>query len=147
MKIKHSVTILLLAMLFSCKTESKKIEKPSYKTKNVSVLDTLQLKMNHGEKWVANKETHIGMQHIDSILKNNASIDGNELGNLLSKETSFIIKSCDMTGEAHDQLHIVLVPILDEISNLKDSKNSSQTELFTKKLEGLTKDYFSHFKL
>ncbi|WP_034060957.1 hypothetical protein [Lacinutrix jangbogonensis] len=147
MKIKHIAALLVLALLFGCKTEGEKIEKNSSEIEDISLLDTVQLKMNHGEKWVANKETHIGMKRIDSILKNNASIDGKALGNLLSTQTSYIIKSCNMKGEAHDQLHIVLVPILDEISNLKDAKNNTNIKLYTKKLEGLTKDYFSYFKL
>ena len=44
------------------------------------------------------------------------------LGEALSKETSYIIKSCDMKGEPHDQLHLVLVPILEEITDLKDDR-------------------------
>ncbi|MBT8245692.1 MAG: hypothetical protein HKP48_00260 [Winogradskyella sp.] len=104
------------------------------------------LTFNNNEKWVANEETHIGMQRIDSILKNNNATDGNVLGNILSKETSYIIKSCDMKGKAHDQLHIVLVPILEIITDLKDEKNTAEIDKKIKSLKQYTQAYFKYFK-
>ena len=47
-----------------------------------------------------------------------------------------------MTGEAHDQLHIVLVPILEEITDIKDTENSSELEEKVTVLQGLIMTYF-----
>ena len=33
--------------------------------RNISVLDTLQLKLNDGKKWIANVETHKGVKEMD----------------------------------------------------------------------------------
>ena len=95
---------------------------------------------------MANEETHIGMKRIDSILKNNSSSDGKILGEALSKQTSYIIKSGDITGEAHDQLHVVLVPILEEITDIKDTKNISELEKKVSHLKRLVASYFEYFK-
>ncbi|WP_299121935.1 hypothetical protein [uncultured Winogradskyella sp.] len=139
---KFSSSIILIAIFFmafhSCKDESHPIN-----TETKIQLEGLTL--NNNEKWVANEETHVGMKRIDSILKNNTSKDGKVLGNALSKETSHIIKSCDMTGEAHDQLHVVLVPILEEITEIKDLENTAQLKSKTDYLKRLVKIYFEFF--
>ncbi|QXP80773.1 hypothetical protein H0I32_06300 [Winogradskyella sp. HaHa_3_26] len=131
---------MLLALTFGCKNETAKPEKHS-------AIQLEGLTLNNNEKWIANKETHIGMKRIDSILKNNTSTNGKLLGEALSKQTSYIIKSCDMEGEAHDQLHVVLVPILEEITDIKDVENSLDVEKKVTTLKRLTATYFQYFKI
>ncbi len=136
-------TIIIVAMLlscYSCKHETTKVEPQTE-------INLEGLTLNKNEKWIANAETHIGMKRIDSILKNSSASDGKTLGNLLSKETSYIIKSCDMTGEAHDQLHAVLVPILEEITDIKDITNPSKLKDNESHLKGLINTYFKYFKI
>ncbi|WP_254453232.1 hypothetical protein [Winogradskyella undariae] len=140
MTIKYVIITLLLALTFGCKNETAKPEKHS-------AIQLEGLTLNNNEKWIANKETHIGMKRIDSILKNNTSTNGKLLGEALSKQTSYIIKSCDMEGEAHDQLHVVLVPILEEITDIKDVKNSLDVEKKVTTLRRLTSTYFQYFKI
>ena len=45
-----------------------------------------------------------------------------------------------MKGEPHNQLHIVLHPILTEVAALKENKTT------TNDLEQLLSDYFNHFE-
>ncbi|WP_417871027.1 hypothetical protein [Winogradskyella sp.] len=137
MKLKtvYSIALLFILALFGCKNNKK----------STIVLEGLTL--NNGKQWVVNQETHIGMKRIDSILKTETSIDTKTLGNVLSKETSYIIKSCNMKGEAHDQLHIVLVPILEEITDLKDEENDTAKAQKIKRLKLLVAKYFEFFKV
>ena len=133
------LVIILIAFTFSCKNEPKQ--------NNTETTISLEgLTLNNNKKWTANKETHIGMKKIDSILKNNSFSDNKLLGEALSKETSYIIKSCNMTGEAHDQLHIVLVPILEEITEIKDISNTDELKSKTTNLKRLVSAYFKFFK-
>ncbi|EDP71838.1 hypothetical protein FBALC1_12092 [Flavobacteriales bacterium ALC-1] len=127
---------MILLCCFSCKNETTQ-----------STIQLEDLTLNNNEKWVANEETHIGMKRIDSILTHNSYFDGKTLGNELSKQTSYIIKSCDMTGEAHDQLHVVLMPILEEITDLKDEEEVLEIEKKVEKLQRLTDTYFKYFKI
>ncbi len=87
---------------------------------------------------------------MDSIIKA-FRFEGNNnylnLGKDLSIQTAYIISSCNMTGEAHDQLHVVLVPMLDKISTLKESDNIEDCESSLIELETLIEDYFNHFKI
>lgn len=139
MKIKAIQTVLslLVIMVLGCKNNNTA-------TESFAVPEGLAL--NNGEKWIANEETQIGMKRIDSILKNNTSSDGKTLADALSKETSYIIKSCDMKGEPHDQLHIVLVPILEEITDLKDVNEADKLNNKVAYLKGLVNIYFQYFK-
>lgn len=151
MKTRLLLLSVLILTLVSCK---KSVQKPSSETpivnEEVSLLDTLQLKLNHGEKWKANLETHVGIKNMDSIIKHFANQNTKDyvaLGQLLSAQTSFVIKNCSMKGEPHDQLHVVLVPMLDEVSILKASESKDSAEAALSKLEDLIYNYFTHFKL
>ena len=133
-------SVIIVIMLLSCYTcKNNTAEVPEIKLEG--------LKLNNNKKWKANKETHIGMQRLDSILKNHPSLDGNTIGTSLSKQTSFIIKSCNMTGEAHDQLHVVLVPILEEITDIKNIDNSEAVKNKLTTLKQLTATYFKYFEI
>lgn len=151
MKLKILVlSILVVMFFFGCKKDAQKTIPNAFESEEISLLDTLKLKLDNGKKWVVNNETQIGIAKMDSILKS-AKFDGIEsyvdLGNQLSKQTSYIIKSCDMTGEAHDQLHVVLVPILDEISILKEATHVNESKNALSRIKKLIEDYYNHFKI
>ena len=144
------IVLVIIISISACKDNPKNTTPVNTSTEDISLLDTLTLRLNNGEKWVANNETQIGILKMDSIIRAFKS-NGNEnylsLGENLSKQTSYIIKSCNMTGDAHDQLHVVLVPMLDEISILKDSDNKEESESALNELEDLIEGYFSHFQV
>jgi len=148
MKTKFAILILLFALTLSCKTDNKKVEITNNEINEILEIEASELKLNNGKKWSVNPETHEGVEKMDKIIKafkKETNKNYNTLGKNLSKQTSYIIKSCNMVGEPHDQLHIVLVPMLEEISNIKDSSNSAEIAL--KKLEDLIEEYFNYFKL
>lgn len=146
---KVLVFLLIISSFFSCVDESKKNKVPPVSDSlEIDLLDTLQLRLNHGDKWMVNDETHVGISKMDSIIKSfklNSQKDYVVLGKNLSNQTSFVIKNCTMKGESHDQLHVVLVPMLDEISILKEIGNDSEEALHI--LESLIAEYFEYFKL
>ena len=86
------------------------------------------------------------MASIIKAYKSNTKDNYINLGDKLSKQTSFIIKSCNMTGEAHDQLHVILVPILDEISIQKESNKLEESNTALNDLEKLIDTYYEYFK-
>lgn len=134
----------------SCKNETHKNNSNTTKVEEVTVEESIKLKLDNGQKWIANEETHIGIKNMDSIIiafKSEANKDYILLGEVLSKQTSFVIKNCTMKGEPHDQLHAVLVPMLDEISILRESESKDDSENALGKLESLINDYFNYFKI
>ncbi len=103
------------------------------------------LHLNNGKKWIANQATQDGMTKMQTILNdyfNNGGADSAALAEALEKETSSIIRQCDMTGADHDQLHIILKPMLDRIKSIKT--NGSVDDM--KRLYLLLNDYFDHFE-
>ena len=145
------ITVCLLVFIMGCKPETKEVNviKDS-ETEKISIIDTLSLKLNANQKWIANAETHEGVLKMDSIMsafKTNKSTDYKTLGNSLSKQTSYIIKHCSMKGEPHDQLHVVLIPMLDEVSVLREETDEQKTTFAFHNLEQLISAYFKFFKV
>ncbi|WP_347923066.1 hypothetical protein [Pontimicrobium sp. SW4] len=141
------LTFIVFAFLFSsCKNGENKRS-----NETLTNIDLSELRLDNGNKWIVNLETHDGLKNMDAIIKNFKSKTSKEyivLGETLSKETSVIIKKCSMKGEPHDQLHVVLVPMLDEISTLKETNvNIEAKQVSVEKLDYLIKKYFEHFSL
>jgi len=139
----NTLILLFLCFAFSnCKNETKAAA--------TATAISLNLKLNDGEKWTANPETHESVLKMDAIInafKNEQQKDYQLLGKNLSKQTSYIIKNCSMEGESHDQLHVVLLPMLDAISTLKESENSEKSKKILTEIEAYIDAYFNHFKL
>lgn len=135
---KPILYILCLFLAISCK-----------KHDNASVTELPELKLDHGNKWQVNPETQQGIVKMDSIInafKGNNAADYNILGNLLAKQSGYIIKNCTMEGEPHDQLHVVLMPMLEDISTLKESGNEADLKQASQNLNTLIQAYYKHFE-
>ena len=150
MKTKFILLIVLTFFFMSCKNNTQNDAQNTIENKEVTNEEPAKLRLDNGQKWIANTETHFGIKKMDSIIKTFKS-DTNKnysvLGESLSEQTSFVIKNCSMKGEPHDQLHVVLVPMLDEISILKESNSIDDSENALQKLELLIQDYFTHFMI
>lgn len=106
-----------------------------------------ELRLDNGKKWKANEATHLGMDNVQKLLTDfEATPDKNHpaLGESLRAETNVIIQECTMTGEPHQQLHLVLNPMLEIIEKLV-SGNGGDAEV--RALRAHVKDYRSHFEL
>jgi len=143
------ISILCLPLLMGCKNKHGHETNNTVSSFEAYSMDTLQLKLDSGKKWLANFETQLGVEKMDSIIssyKVQSTEDYRILGDMLSEQTGYIIKNCTMKGEPHDQLHVVLVPMLEQISTLKESKNISKLEQAKTNLEVLIDKYKDYFK-
>ena len=149
MKLFKIVCIVLIAAAIGCKQDKKATRQSNQPKEGISITDTLQFKLNSGNKWLANSETHQGVKQMEAIISRfdqSNHTDYQELGISLSKQTSYIIKNCTMTGESHDQLHVVLLPMLDQISILRESDNVAVSKNALRELKALITAYYEHFK-
>lgn len=138
---RYLIFIFLVVISYNCK--NNKVETEIDPTIEALILD-------QGNPWLVNNETHIGVTNINALIADfNKSKDKDytNLGELLSKQTSYIIKKCSMKGKPHDQLHIVLVPMLDEISILRESDDISIKKIALLKLQIYIDKYFEHFTI
>ncbi len=150
MKSNQLIIALFMVLTISCKTEPNIEKQILVKPVEIEKTDVAELKLNNGEKWLANAETHEGIYTMNSIIKtfkNGEEKNYRLLGEHLSEQSSYIIKNCTMKGEPHDQLHVVLVPMLDEITIFKESDNDREASIALMRLENLIVEYFNHFEI
>ena len=165
MKFKLSIAIISALFVFAaCNSSNEQSEENKETTEQISEHDKhssnehkedsekkIVLKLNGDEKWEANQATGIGMTKIKDILSA-INTDGmtveqyRELGEKLSEQTDYIINKCDMSGPAHDNLHIVLTEILTKISELKEVNSPDEGETYVNNLSKDIKTYFEYFK-
>lgn len=135
----------------SCKSETKSTNNDQHaEIKLISITDTLPLRLNADKKWISNTETHEGISNMKALIstfKNEGNDNYKVLGDSLAKQTSYVIKHCSMKGEPHDQLHVVLIPMLDEISILREENNVDRSRVALQNLEQLITAYFKFFEL
>lgn len=110
-----------------------------------------KLKLNEGEKWVLNEATGIGMSKIKELCSNfNRADAGKEdylrLSESISEQTDYIIKECDMTGEGHNQLHVLLNDFLPKIKKLGKVETGEDGEALLEQISADIDTYFEYFK-
>ncbi|MCB0482413.1 MAG: hypothetical protein KDC83_13375 [Flavobacteriales bacterium] len=98
----------------------------------------------------ANAETSKGMLEIQSILAKHYQLDKDDrnyakvIGEI-EIQCDYIIQNCSMKGEAHDQLHVVLHPMLSSIKASKDAVSNEAIEEELKTIQDNLTEYFRIF--
>jgi hypothetical protein len=104
-----------------------------------------KLVLNNGNKWQSNPETTEGihkMQAFTDEYLRKGSTDNKILSEKLEKEFTVIIQKCTMSGMAHDQLHLFLLPLKAKIDNLKET----QEDIAVKEIQSDLNNYDSYFQ-
>src|SRR5690606_32333694 len=104
-----------------------------------------QVKLDNGEKWIANIETNEGIDNMLAMVKKEGSketpYDGMLRGSL-DKEFNVLLEKCTMTGESHDQLHNYLLPLKAKIDKLDPNSSKEAIE----EIENYLLTYYDYFK-
>lgn len=146
-----SVSILIFT---SCSNENKTSDKATsnQETEVQQAKPEKAVQETSTSKWQANPETAEGMLMIKQIVKNfwetaeenrNYAMTGQEL----SYQTDYIIKNCNMKGEDHDQLHLVLEPLLKEISVVVNAASYEEADKSLKEIEKLVTQFEEKFEV
>lgn len=110
--------ILLLSFAFSCSQNQKtKIDL------NNEDLSYMTVTLVDGELWQTNEDTRLGISNMLNIVQSYNG-DNKLLKDELEQEFQSLFQKCTMTGEAHNQLHNYLFPLVDFFDNilLEDQK-------------------------
>ena len=86
---------------------------------------TADIQLNNGQKWDANSETNEGVQKMQNSVKThttNTLEDYHKLAEQLNEDKNYVIKNCTMKGPSHDNLHIWLLPLIEKIDALSETK-------------------------
>jgi len=87
---------------------------------------------------------------LNNFIKNNSDpgeAEYQELGTALSGITQEIINKCSMKGEAHEELHNVLVPMLSNVGNIKNATDKDTGKSNVEALHDALILFFEHFEL
>ncbi|MDP3311776.1 hypothetical protein [Lutibacter sp.] len=152
---KNSTQLFAVAILFiftiSCKntTEKKPEQEQPQQTEEQHHNEVEVLQLNNGKLWEANSETSEGINAMLELMANFSEVENPEAYATLKQnlETQFktIIEKCSMTGEAHDQLHLFIVPMKDLFNGLTSSDIVNSKENFNK-LNAHLKTYKNYFE-
>jgi hypothetical protein len=97
------------------------------------------LQLNNGDRWPANQETTDGVIKMIQLIDNyedTANVEGfAQLSEDLQVEYKMIFDKCTMTGAAHEQLHVFLIPMKPYFEAL----SAGDKEMCQKSLERLAK--------
>lgn len=127
-------------------------DSPSHESKEQKSISPDDQQKQENDLWVANSETHQGMNEMKTILaQHNSTIAENRnyakvIGEL-EIQCDYIIQNCSMKGEAHEQLHTLLHPIL---SSIKEAKSADSYEKMDEQLsitQSMISKYFEMFEV
>jgi hypothetical protein len=145
---KYVTVITAFLLITSCVNQGSE-KKTGEEEEIIHKAQSEVVTLDNGEKWKANFATTKGimnMKYLVETINEESNIDDyRKLSENLQKEFQHIFQRCDMTGEAHNQLHNYLHPMLGWFDTFKEgdvSQCQSAATAFNKHLE----KYDSYFK-
>lgn len=111
--------IVILLLIFSVSFSSCK--QNTEKKEQMNIVEDL-VELNNGERWKANAETTMGIENMisrmQSFSEKENSLGYHHLKDSLESDFTEIFQKCTMKGEAHNQLHNYLKPMIDLFEGL-----------------------------
>jgi hypothetical protein len=107
------------------------------------------LDLNEGKKWKANPETTEGIHNMIAIIEDDKSSsieDYSILAEELGEEKTNIFKQCTMKGEAHENLHAYLIPLIHLIGDLSEDSTPDEAAKTVSEIKAHTKAYDFYFE-
>lgn len=140
---KLILTFLVCSViLYSCENSKKEISNIKTETENKSEHqhehDIQTIELNKGEKWKVEPKM---LKHIRTMESNimlyaeSNDIKYKALSNKLQSNIDLLTSNCTMTGKAHDELHKWLLPYIDLVQELNQSKTESEASLIFKEIQ------------
>lgn len=119
--------LIVVAMGYSCQSASEetsaKPQAPStHEAHVVHEKGGHTVLLHNGERWEADTSTKAGIVKMQTLLQSyraGATSDVDTLQKQLQQTFSQIFARCTMQGEAHTQLHNYLLPLKEQLSQLK----------------------------
>lgn len=115
------LSISLLLSSCSLNRDQKEVLKPEDFT-------YMKIELVNGERWQTNEDTRQSIVNMLDIVRN---FDGDYIGlnKSLEKEFQELFRKCTMTGEAHNQLHNYLFPLVEFFDALKEDESKAKDTL------------------
>lgn len=96
--------------------------------------------LNHGAKWLMDSHTKVMFVAMSQRL--DAGGDLKTMGTGLNEDLQKLIQGCTMTGAAHDQLHVFLLPYMSSVKALSETGSKAAYS----EVKQALKDYQKYFE-
>lgn len=127
-KLKITTIVLSAFFLISCNDKVKTETTETVQTEEMHEhSDGETIHLNDGKKWKVddNMMAHIrNMEKDVASFENEKSEDYQVLADNLEKNLELLTSNCTMKGQAHDELHVWLVPYIDLINDFSKDKSN-----------------------
>ncbi|OBX24930.1 hypothetical protein LX77_01758 [Gelidibacter algens] len=166
---KHVIITLGLLALVGCKdgkneetNTTTEAAKPSVEATNEQNNDhsdevsnvyqnawTNEIVMNNGNKWQADAPTNEGVQKMQNTIQSQITntLDAyHKLAEQLNDDKNNVVKNCTMQGASHDNLHIWLLPLMDKIEALSETKTVEDAAKIKQSIKENINGYNTYFK-
>jgi hypothetical protein len=112
------VTFLIMGLLLiSCKNNGSSNEQNE------------KLQLNNGQKWKVDEKMLVFIRNMESDIldfSNTDQKDFNILTEKLQSNIDLLTSNCTMKGDAHDALHKWLLPYIEIVNTLSETKNATE---------------------
>ncbi len=112
------VTFLIMGLLLiSCKNNGSSNEQNE------------KLQLNNGKKWKVDEKMLVYIRNMESDIldfSNTDQKDFNILTEKLQSNIDLLTSNCTMKGDAHDALHKWLLPYIEIVNTLSETKNATE---------------------
>ncbi len=154
-----TVSVLALGITLSCGNLQEQKHHETTTTEKVDSKNSdenaeVKLTLNNGAKWNSDESTFNGMGRLEATLaefsastSTSSITDYNSLGESLANINKEIISQCSMKGEDHDQLHIILAPMLANVDVIKNGEDIDKAKTNTDELSKAIDQFFAHFEV
>jgi len=155
-KIKLIIITVAGSTLFSCGNTKQEQAEIADSTKTIAVQDSDNhehidepLKLNGNEKWIISNQMKPYLTESEKILKTYLSeknTDYKTLAKQLDKQRESLVSSCNMEGEAHDELHKWLVPYMELIDDLTSAETTEQAQFIVSEMNKSFQTFNTYFQ-
>ena len=147
------LALIIIGLIASCEEKSdeiKQIEKKAItaQIESFSFVDSISLELNVDKKWKVVDEMMVFIKKMEKDVNDYAKSNKNytDLGKKLKENITLLTSNCTMSGMAHDQLHLWLVPFINTVEEFNASKNNNEAEVQFKHLQAFFKKFNLFFE-
>lgn len=108
-----------------------------------------EIELDNGNPWIANPETIEGVENMREQIQTANLTDAESyraLGEKLNEEKNYIVRECTMTGASHDNLHVWLHPLIEQINTLNDTPTAEEGKQLVADIENRLTRFYDYFK-
>ncbi|MBK7467314.1 MAG: hypothetical protein IPJ43_11085 [Saprospiraceae bacterium] len=132
------VTFFIMSLLLiSCKNNGSSNEQNE------------KLQLNNGQKWKVDEKMLVYIRNMESDIldfSNTDQKDFNILTEKLQSNIDLLTSNCTMKGDAHDALHKWLLPYIEIVNTLSETKNATEASTQFENIQTLFSTFNQYFQ-